>query len=118
MNNKLIPSPFVTGGMIESMNEKKKLMASIPSLSVAFIETPLETTVMSRKFQGQMKHAILHELRYRAEQGEGMAKPIMTLVIERGSLAGELDEIKSALVVYSPETNSMLTLRVGGHWLA
>lgn len=110
----MIPSPFATKELLKNVAEKNKLMGSIPALSLLFIDTPLESTIDSQEFHGTAKGVIMQELKYRAQAGIKMDSLVMILVIERESLLGKMEETKSAMVTYSPETNMMACFKVQG----
>lgn len=107
MKNKSIPSPFATKEILDDMKTTNKLLTSVPEMAMLFIDTPLESTLKSKKFQDTARGTIMQQLQYRKVNRIETTKPVMILVIERGSFFGEMGGIKTGAVVYSPETNIM-----------
>lgn len=120
MKNELIPSPFSTKELVKGMADKKEfkeLADGVPIFSVMFTDAPLESTLMDKNPYGTIQVAITQELQYRAKTGGNINDPVMILVIERDSLLGGIENIKSGMVTYSLEKNMMTAFKVQGQLL-
>ncbi|MFA5736700.1 MAG: hypothetical protein WC893_00845 [Candidatus Paceibacterota bacterium] len=112
MKKEPILSPFVTTKKVEEMAELNEIKKSLPMLTSMFIDSPIKSAIETSEFKETLHYIIEESKAHKHKVGGDKDNPIMIQIIERESLQGHISEIKTALIVHTPQTDT--TVMLGG----